>query len=448
MGKTHILIVDDEINIRTGLKDALESEGHHLDTAKSAEEALEKCITAVYDIIVTDLVMDGMDGIELTKQIKRRYPATEVIILTAYGTIETAVNALKEGAFDYMTKPVEIKRFRSYIAKIIDRQRLIRENRELKKELTRQNQFENILGRNDRIHEIMRIVEQAAPSDATVLIEGESGTGKELFARAMHRLSTRSTEPFITMNCGALPTSLFENELFGHEKGAFTNAHSRHQGCFERAHGGTVFLDEIAEMPLLSQVDLLRILEEGQLRRLGGTEELTVDVRVIAATNKDLAALCREGAFRQDLFFRLNIIHITLPPLRARRDDIPLLAQAFLDQYCRKYKRKKILSPEAHNVLCRYEWPGNVRELRNEIESAILLTPGETIYPEDLHDELRSAAASDISFSVSVGHSLKEVEKKLILETLKSTGGRREKAAQTLGISLRKLHYRLREYGM
>ena len=448
MDRTRILVVDDEEHIREGLRDALSREGHTVDMAASAEEALLLFEKTAYAVVIADLVMEEMSGVDLTRVIKQISPATDVVILTAYGSIETAVEALREGAYDYMTKPVDIKRFRSYVSKILDRQRLMKENLNLRNRLELQVALEDIQGQDPSMLKVLEMVQQVAPSSATVLIEGESGTGKELIAKAIHALSERNKGPFVAINCGAFPQSLFESELFGHEKGAFTNAMTRHEGCFERATGGTLFLDEVAEMPYNNQVDFLRVLEEKRFRRLGGTSEITVDVRIIAASNKDLAQLQKDGRFREDLFFRLNTIEIRLPPLRERRGDIALLAQSFLQRYCKKYERQRVLADSTLDMLCRYQWPGNVRELRNEIERSVLLSSNEVIRPGDLRVELQTSLPAKEYVKVPVGSSLKETEKRLIMETLTATGNNRKETARRLGISLRTLQYRLKEYGL
>ncbi|MGD8371662.1 MAG: sigma-54 dependent transcriptional regulator [Syntrophobacterales bacterium] len=447
IGKPRILIVDDEPNIRQGLVEALDGQGYEIEQAPSGEDALAHLQETPFDLVLVDLVMEEMDGIQVLQEINRRWPQTEVVIITAHGTIETAVKALKEGAYDYLTKPINVKRFRSYVHNILHAQELEEENRLLREQLRAEQEYSQIVGRSEKLLTVLEMIDQLAPTDVTILIEGESGTGKELVAQAIHRKSGRGQEPFISVNCGALPRELIGSELFGHEKGAFTGASQQKQGRFELAHCGTLFLDEIAEMDLEAQVTLLRILEEGRFRRVGGTREIEINVRVIAATNKSLQEQVAEGRFREDLFYRLNVVRMNLPPLRERREDVQLLAQHFLDTFGSKYHRPDLkLSTEVSGRFANYHWPGNIRELKNCIERAVILARGPVIGPDLLPDRLQQESILPLESGRSVGLSLAEMEKEMIRQTLAHTGGHRKRTAEILGISERDLYYKLKKY--
>jgi len=388
-----------------------------------------------------------MDGIELLQEVNRLRPQTEVVIITAHGTIETAVKALKEGAYDYLTKPINVKRFRSYVHNILRAQQLMEENRLLREQLRRQEEYSQLIGRSEKLLTILEMIDQLAPTDVTILIEGESGTGKELVANAIHQKSGRGQEPFISVNCGALPRELIGSELFGHEKGAFTSASQQKQGRFELAHRGTLFLDEIAEMNLEAQVTLLRILEEGRFRRVGGTREIEVDVRVIAATNKSLQEQVGEGRFREDLFYRLNVVRMSLPPLRERREDVQLLTQHFLSTFSAKYHKPDVqFSPEVDARFADYHWPGNIRELKNCIERAVILAKNPVIGLDLLPERIQEKSSLPGVSGLAAGRSLAEVEKEMIRRTLEHTGGHRKRTARMLGISERDLYYKLKKY--
>jgi DNA-binding NtrC family response regulator len=442
-----ILIVDDEPNIRQGLAEALLDQGYEIEQAASGEAALELLRLKRFDLVLVDLVMEEMDGIEVLSEINREWPQTEVVIITAHGTIETAVKALKEGAYDYLTKPINVKRFRSYVHNILRAQELQEENRRLREQLITEKEYSQIIGRSEKLLTILEMIEQLAPTDVNILIEGESGTGKELVAHAIHQKSGREKKPFISVNCGALPRELIGSELFGHEKGAFTGASQRKQGRFELADHGTLFLDEIAEMDLEAQVTLLRILEGGRFRRVGGTREVKVDVRVIAATNKSLKEQVREGRFREDLFYRLNVVRMSLPPLRERREDIKPLAQHFLDTFSTKYHKSNLkLASELNERLTHYQWPGNIRELKNCIERAVILAREQVIGLELLPERLQQQSDWPTRAGVSVGLSLAEMEREMIRQTLEHTGGHRKRTAEILGISERDLYYKLKKY--
>ena len=442
-----ILIVDDEPNIRQGLVEALDDQGYEIHQASSGEAALELLSMTSFDLVLVDLVMEEMDGIDVLREINRQWPQTEVVIITAHGTIETAVRALKEGAYDYLSKPINVKRFRSYVHNILRAQELEEENRRLRQQLSTEHEYSHIIGRSEKLLTILEMIDQLAPTDVTILIEGESGTGKELVAQAIHHRSGRGRGPFISVNCGALPKELIGSELFGHEKGAFTGASQQKQGRFELAHRGTLFLDEIAEMDLEVQVNLLRVLEEGRLRRIGGMGEIEVDVRVIAATNKSLQERVKQGRFREDLFYRLNVVRMNLPPLRERHEDIELLAQHFLDTFSAKYHKSELqFSPEVTARFEAYDWPGNIRELKNCIERAVILAQGPTIDLDLLPERLQQEPSTSVTPGVSVGFSLAEMEKEMIRQTLEHTQGHRKRAAEILGISERDLYYKLKKY--
>ena len=452
MNPFSILIVDDEKNIRDALCESLDGEGYYIRDAASGKQALELLEQEPCHLVLLDLVLGDLDGLDVLKAIKSKWPETEIVIITAYGTVEAAVEALKEGAYDFMTKPIHLKRLRSYVQKIYRTKRLEEENLRLREELRREKEYQNIVGCSDSLMRILELIDQVAPTDVPVLIVGETGTGKELVARAIHQRSMRSRGPFVTLNCGALPTELFESELFGYEKGAFTGAHSRKPGRFELAHKGTLFLDEIAEMAPTSQVDFLRLIEEGRVQRLGSTTETPVDVRILAATNRDLLELCRQGKFREDLYFRLNVVRIELPPLRERKEDIPLLVEHFLEVFREKYNRPELqLESDALSMLVNHDWPGNIRELKNAIERAVVLCRGTRITKEHF---LIPSTFPEISRSVALtpglgyphNWTLADVERAHIEKVLLHNKGHRRRTAKALGISERDLYYKLKKY--
>ena len=444
-----ILIIDDEKNIREGLAESLNEKDYKVYQAKSSREALSYLNKNSFDIALTDLKMPETDGIEFLEIVKEKQPDIDVIIMTAYGTVETAVEALKKGAYDYLTKPIDIKNLRTYIKNLAERRRLIKENLDLKSKLRKRLELDGIIGTSLKIKEIYDLIDQVSQTDVTILLEGESGTGKELVATAIHRKGLRKNKPFVTLNCGAFPETLIESELFGYEKGAFTGANTQKKGRLENAQSGTIFLDEIGELSLKNQVDLLRVLENHEFTRLGGLERIEIDIRVIAASNKNLNELCKAGKFREDLFYRLNVITIVLPPLRERIEDIPVLAEAFLIQFSEKYnKTKKELSKETMELLINYPFPGNIRELKNILERATILSKGKTIQPEDLPPSICKSSPYSMKMEVEIGSSIEEMEKELIIKTLSKVGGHREKAAEILGISVRALHYKLNKYNI
>jgi DNA-binding NtrC family response regulator len=453
--KSKILIVDDDQNMKNSLLEWLESENHQVRAASSGEEAVEMMAVGSFNIVITDLRMPGIDGLELLRYVRREHRDTEVIIMTAYGSVPTAVNAMKEGAYDYVVKPFSPEEIDMIVKKITDHQSLIRENILLKEQLQERHRFESLIGKSTKMQDIYALVENLAPTNITVLIQGESGTGKELIARAIHNASLRKEHPFISVSCGALPDTLLESELFGHEKGAFTGAIAKKQGRFEMADKGTLFLDEITDMSPKSQVDLLRVLQEKEFRRVGGSELIKVDVRIIAATNKDLDKEVQANRFRDDLYYRLHVAPVHVPPLRDRHEDIPLLVRHFLQGYAREYKRDvREVSPKAFNLLLQYSWPGNVRELEHVIEHSLLMTKGNTIMEENLPDKLkRRSKASDQGAlpnmeTRNLRERVEQFEKQNIIKALGNAGGVKKKAATMLGISSRNLSYFLKKYGI
>ena len=444
-----VLVVDDEAASRKGLQALLEKQGYRVETAATGAEALEKARSFRPAVVVADLVMPGMDGLELLRSLQEESPFAMTILLTGHGSIETAVQAIKAGAYDYLTKPVDLERLTFLLEKALDRARLGREVALLRRQVGTADR-PALLGRSAAVKAVLQQIEQAAPSTAPVLILGESGTGKELVARTLHALSPRARAPFVGVNCAAISESLLESEVFGHEKGSFTGAVERRIGCFEMADGGTLLLDEVAEMHPAVQAKFLRVLEERTFRRVGGKTEIQVDVRVVAATNQDPEAAVRGGKLRADLFYRLNVFPIVLPPLRERPEDIPLLVEAFLlDSAAAEGHAVKAITPEALDLLQRYAWPGNVRELRNIIERATLLADGETIEGSHLPDTLRgSQTAPDHvpTLTIPLGITVEEAEKALILKSLELAGNNKTRAAGILGISVKTLHNKLVRY--
>lgn len=447
--RAHILVVDDEINIRGALVTMLEKKGHQVRGVATAEEGLAQLEAASAELVITDLRMPGIGGMEFLCRLKDTWPDTEVVVMTAYGSIDTAVEAMRCGAYDYLTKPIDRERFPIVVDKALERHALTTENKQLRDRLETRTRFDQMVGESEPMQRVYSLVEMVADSDVTVLLTGESGTGKELISRAIHHKSPRADGPFITMNCGALPDNLFESELFGYEKGAFTGAMATKMGRFELADGGTLLLDEVGELSLKSQVDFLRVLETKEFRRLGGTKLLKVDTRVIAATNRNLEEAVKQGDFREDLYYRLNVVPIRLPPLRDRADDIPLLVDRFLAECSAQHHREpKDVSREAMRLLRLYGWPGNIRQLRNLMERLVVTVKDSMIQPEHLPEEIQASKEDAHTMVVTLGTSLDQLEREVIQRTLTEITNHREKAAKLLGISLRALQYKIKEYGI
>jgi DNA-binding NtrC family response regulator len=440
-----VLIVEDEPSTRLGLTELVRTWGFITDSAADGEEALRRISVFRPTIIISDLVMPNMGGLDLLRALKDEGGDLTVVILTAQGTVETAVEAIKEGAYDYLTKPIEPQRLKILLDKIVERQDTLREVKVLRKQLRDHGTFGRMIGSSQQMRKVYQVIEQAAPTSASVLIWGESGTGKELVAQTIHQLSPRAQMPFVPINCAAIPETLLESEIFGHEKGAFTGASDRREGCFELADRGTLFLDEIAEMTPATQVKLLRVLQERKFRRLGGRNEQTVDVRVIAATNVNPAEAVKSGKLREDLFYRLNVFAMELPPLRSRKEDLALLIQSFLTEFNqRNNKNVSALDPAAMRILEQYNWPGNVRELRNVIERAVILSQGEFVDPKHLPPLVtNSPDVVKPTLSLTPGTTVEEAERRLILMTLEHTRDNKTRAAEILGISLKTLHNKL-----
>ena len=445
-----ILIVDDEKNTREGLARALKRQ-YRVFTAESAETALSVLSEETVDLMLSDIRMPGEDGLSLLKTVRQRYPSVLCILLTAYGSIETPVEAMKSGAYDFLTKPVNLDQLDIKLDQALKTRKLESENRELRKRLDDRYGFENIIGTSEPMQALFDTIRQVSPTQANVLIQGASGTGKELVARAIHRLSTRSDGPFVAVHCAALSATLLESELFGHEKGAFTGAIAQSKGRFELANGGTLFLDEISEIDLSIQVKLLRVLETRTFERVGGEKTLSTDIRVVAATNRNLKEYVEAGKFREDLYYRLNIVDIRLPPLSERKSDIPLLCAHFIKDFSQKNNREITgIEPAAMALLQAYPWPGNVRELRNIIERMIVLSHGSLLTVMDVPTNIRDDAqkAAEAAGEPNRTESLAQTEKRKILSALEAAGGNRSRAAVALGISRRTLHRKLAAWGM
>ncbi len=453
MEKPKILIAEDEKNQRDLLEGFLKKEGFSVEAVSNGREALQKLEGNFHDIALIDYKMPEFDGLQTLREIRRLYPDLPVVMMTAYGTVETAVASMKEGALDYLTKPIDLDELMLILQKVLERSNLIRENRELKTQLQERYTFEHIVYCSPKMEEVMSLVARVAPSPSTVLIRGESGTGKELIANSIHYASPRSTKPFVKVSCSAIPETLLESELFGHEKGAFTGALQRRIGRFEEAHEGTLFLDEIGELSPVLQVKLLRVLQEKEFQRLGSNLSLRTDARVIAATHRNLEEDMKKGQFREDLYYRLNVISIFLPPLRERREDIPTLIDHFLKKYSELNQKKVFdLTKEARMLLLRYSYPGNVRELENLIERAVVLCRGEVITTQDLPFHLQEERSErhwmPSGKAKSLPESLDEIERDLILKALHQSQGVQTKAAESLGISERVLRYKIKKYGI
>lgn len=447
--RVKILVVDDERGLCAGIQEALKREGYVVDAANDAPTALKMMGARLYNLVVTDMKMPEMSGLQLLMAARQTSRDTQFILMTAYGTVESAVEAMKEGAYDYLSKPLDMQRLRALVLKALEFQALVAENNELRLRLQKRSEPRLLVGDSEAMRKVTELSDEVARSEVTVLIEGESGTGKEIVARSLHLKSPRAEKPFISVNCAALPEQLLEAELFGHVKGAFTGAVADKPGRFQLADGGTLFLDEIGDLSPKGQGDLLRVLEDGTFRMVGGTKMLRVNVRVVAATNKDLQAAVAAGKFREDLLYRLQIVPITIPPLRERAEDIPLLIESFLEHFTSKHKRRrKKLCAEALQLCQRFPWPGNVRQLRNMIERLVITCKNATIEVGDLPDFLRVHGQHATTFTIRPGMSLAEVEKLLIRQTLTHVTANREEAAKRLGISRRSLQYKLKQYGL
>jgi DNA-binding NtrC family response regulator len=446
MSKGTILVVDDEANARTALAELLRDEGYRVETAADGFKALGKVEEAAPDLVLTDLKMPGMGGVELLEKLREQDEDAVVIVMTAFGAVDTAVDAMKKGAADYLTKPLNLTELTLVLAREMERRRLRTEAGSLRARLAERYSFENIIGDAPAMQAIFKTVAQVATSRASVLITGESGTGKELIAAAVHQRSPRAKGPFVKLHCAALAETLLESELFGHERGSFTGAAGRREGRFQQASGGTLFLDEIGEISPSVQVKLLRFLQEHEFERVGGNETIRVDVRVIAATNRDLKAEVARGRFREDLYYRLNVITLEMPALRERLSDVPLLASFFLRKYAKENDKPiEGFSDDALAQLRAYGWPGNVRELENVIERAVVLSTGARITAAELPAHLAPARKEAGGVSIP-GSTMDEIEHHAIVKTMEATGGSTTKAAEMLGISVRKIQYKLHEY--
>jgi DNA-binding NtrC family response regulator len=446
--RDRVLIVEDDPTTRLGLTELVRTWGFTAEAAADGAEALQRITAFRPSVVISDLVMPRMGGLELLRAIKEDGGDLTVVILTAQGTVETAVEAIKEGAYDYLTKPIEPQRLKILLDKIAERQDTLREVKVLRRQLRDHGKFGSMIGSSAQVRKVYQVVEKASPTSASVLIWGESGTGKELVAQTIHQLSPRAQMPFVPINCAAIPETLLESEIFGHEKGAFTGASDRREGCFELADRGTLFLDEIAEMTPATQVKLLRVLQERKFRRLGGRAEQSVDVRVIAATNAVPSEAVKSGQLREDLYYRLNVFEIEVPPLRQRKDDLPLLIQSFLAEFsARNGKSVSAVDPAAMRVLDAYSWPGNVRELRNVVERAVILSSGEFVEPRHLPPlVVDSTDAAGPMMALHPGMTVDEAEQRLIMMTLEHTHDNKTRAADILGISLKTLHNKLNRF--
>lgn len=454
---TRVLAVDDDHSHLTTLKTIIKSWGYHVEVVDDGSKAVDSIKERPFDLILMDVRMTTMSGIEALKEIKMYNPAIPVLIMTAYSSIESAIEALKAGAYDYLTKPLDFEALKISIERACEHAGLKAENQILKEKLHTDFDTINIIGKSAAVKELIDTVSMIAPSDATVLITGESGTGKELIAKAIHLNSNRKALPMVTVNCSAISETLLESELFGHEKGAFTGANKRHNGRFMQADKSTIFLDEIGETSPAMQAKLLRVIQEREIQRVGGEETLKVDVRILAATNRDLQKEVINKNFREDLYYRLNVVTLDMPPLRGRIDDIPLLAQHFLDKYAQKNRKKvKGFTPLAMDMLLKYRWPGNVRELENAIERAVILLPGEHITEKQLPLSITEKFSEQMEPALPIrqtkqhfeAKTLEEIEKEVILSTLETTTGNKSEAAKKLGINRKTLHNKLKGYGV
>ena len=440
-----ILTIDDEENIRNGLADNFELEGYDVKEASSGEEGLELIAQGGIDLVITDLRMDGISGSEVVKKVCSEHPGIPIIVLTGHGSIDDATAALKAGAFDFLTKPLDLDHLNKIVKNALQGKILAEQNRELQAKLLKSQNGDEMIGKSDSLNRVRQMISKAAPARASVLITGESGVGKELVAHAVHEQSERAKGPFVVVHCAALSETLIESELFGYEKGAFTGAENIHKGRFELADGGTIFLDEIGEVNLATQVKLLRVLQEHKFERVGGEKSIEVDVRVVAATNRNLEDEVKAGKFREDLFYRLNVVRIEMPSLRERMDDIPLLMHSFLREFNIENKKNiKGFDKASKAAMIKYNWPGNIRELKNAVESAVVMCTGDEIKIEDLPRALRSQGEEKV-ITIPIGITMDEAEKIIIQENLAANKGNKSKTADILGIGRKTLHRKLEE---
>ncbi|MDR1058191.1 MAG: sigma-54 dependent transcriptional regulator [Treponema sp.] len=446
--KYKLLVADDEKNIREGLAASLEMDDYEVVTAASGEEGWDRFLKGDVDLVISDLKMPGLGGGELLTRIVAESPGIPVIILTGHGTVETAVEAMRNGAYDFLTKPVNLDHLSMLVKRALSSRELVQKHRRLEEELEHKKRFETIIGTSAPMRRVFDTISRVAPTRASILITGESGVGKELVADAIHALSPRKEKPLVKVHCAALAASLLESELFGHEKGSFTGAVARRRGCFERAHEGTLFLDEIGEIDQNIQIKLLRVLQDKKFERVGGEETLEVDARIVTATNRNLKKEIAEGNFREDLYFRLNVVNIEVPPLRDRKDDLPLMITAFLKEFAEEnHKQVEGINEKARAALYRYDWPGNVRELRNCVESAVVMTRGPLIAEGDLPPTLRQGGGEEGFVRVPLGSTMDEAEKLLIRAALTHCKGNKSRAAELLGLGRKTLHRKLAEWG-
>jgi len=457
MLKDKILVADDEQSMREFLDIMLKKEGYKVSLAPNGEEVLKLIEKDIFDLILMDIRMPRLDGISTLKKIKAISQETIVIMITAYASADTAIRAMKEGAYDYITKPFKVEEIKLIIKNALEKKNLQKENVLLKQVVRDRYHFENILGQSSKMLDLYKLLEKVAPTKTNILITGESGTGKELVAKAIHYNSPRKEKPFVTLNCGAIPEALIESELFGHMKGAFTDAIATKKGLFEIADEGTIFLDEISELPLLMQVKLLRVLQDREFKRVGGTEDIRVDVRITSATNRDLEEAVREKRFREDLYYRLNVIQIKLPPLRERKEDIPLLAMHFFKKYSEELNKNILtISPESVRILLNYDYPGNVRELQNIIERAVALESSQELTGQNLSSYLNEQlpikkGVVDLEIpneGIDLEKIVADLEKTLLMKALGKTKGIKKRAAELLHINFRSMRYRLEKYGL
>ena len=459
MNQYRILIADDEDVIRFVLKETLEKESYDIEEARDGNEAVIKARNSRFDLVIMDIKMPGLDGISALKEIRKIDSSIPVVMITAYGTSNIAMKAMKEGAYDYFTKPFDVGEIRTVVKRALEKRRLMKQIEVLEDQIRQEHKFDRIIGTSQKMQEVFALIRKVITNDVNVLICGESGTGKELVAQAIHYHSHRARKPFVKVSCVAIPESLLESEMFGHEKGAFTGAHQMKPGKFEQAQGGSLFLDEIGDMPLNLQAKLLRVIQERELERVGGTRTIKVDIRLIAATNKDLTESVKDQTFREDLYFRINVLPIYLPPLRERGDDIPILVNHFVEHYNKKLGKKvKEVSPEAMKILMNYPWPGNVRELENVVQRAIILSSEEYIKPDilppNLHarPEITEFSTLIEDFSLPMLDKLKalneKLEKQMISAALEKSDYKRQETADILGISRKSLHNKMQKYNL